>query len=60
MQTKLESICFSDKTVVEIPSDDDTEEQITNTVVEENVINDSYLNKIEIIEKKLNTNGEKN
>ena len=59
MQTKLENLCLSDKTVVEILSDDDTEEQITNALVEENIINDSYLNKIEIIEKTLYTYGEK-
>ena len=38
MQTKSESICLSDKTVVEILSDDDTEEQITNALVEENIM----------------------
>ena len=59
MKTKLGSLCLSDKTVVEILSDDDTEEQITNALVEENIINDSYLNKIEIMEKTLDTNGEK-
>ena len=50
---------MSDKTVVEILSDDHTEEQITNALVEENIINESYLNKIEMFEKTLVTNGEK-
>ena len=59
MQTKIENLCLSDKTGLEILSDDDTEEQITNALVEENIINDSYLNKIEIIEKTLYTYGEK-
>ena len=34
----LENLCLSDKTVVEILSDDDTEEQITNALVEENIM----------------------
>ena len=38
MQTKLENLYLSDKTVVEILSDDDTEEQIINVLVEENII----------------------
>ena len=59
MQTKLKNICLSDKTVVEILSNDDKEEQITNLLVEENVIIESYLNKIDIIEKTLETYGEK-
>ena len=58
-QTKLENLCLSDKTVVDIFSDDDTEEQITNALVEENIINDSYLIKTEIIKKTFDTNGEK-
>ena len=58
-QTKLENLCLSDKTVVDIFSDDDTEEQITNALVEKNIINDSYLIKTEIIKKTFDTNGEK-
>ena len=46
-------------TVVEILSDDDKEEQITNALAEENIINESYLYTIKIIEKTLDTNRKK-
>ena len=37
MQIGLDYLCLSDKTVVDILSDDDTEEQSTNVLVEENI-----------------------
>ena len=56
MQVKLENLCLSDKKVVEILSDVDTEQEIPNGEVKENINNDSYLNRIKVCENTLDTN----